>query len=192
MLSEFLQDRAALYVSGALSPAERESFEVIAEFDPELRSHLSELSEISAATTALQSSALAAPPAGLRARVLAEATNREQLPKESLVVTGADGRVVWVNDEFTAMCGHSLAEIRGQKPGHLLQGPGTDTQAVERIRASLRERRPCHEQLVNYHKSGAAYRADIRISPFCDDAGEPLYFVARERKLADASVPAAR
>ena len=81
------------------------------------------------------------------------------------------------------MCGYTLAELRGRKPGQVLQGPDTDAASVTRIRTALHNRQPCHEQLVNYHKDGSRYRADIRLAPILDDANEPLYFVARERKL---------
>jgi hypothetical protein len=84
------------------------------------------------------------------------------------------------------MCGHDLADLRGRKPGPLLQGPETDPAAVARIRAAVQARQACRETLVNYHKDGRAYRADIRIAPVLDDTGEPLWFVARERLVPDA------
>jgi PAS domain S-box-containing protein len=102
---------------------------------------------------------------------------------ESLVATGPDGLVLWVNDAFTTMCGYSLEELKGRKPGQLLQGADTDPAAVGRIRDSLRVRRACRESLVNYHKNGTRYRVDVRISPILDDEGQPLWFVAKERKL---------
>ena len=80
----------------------------------------------------------------------------------------------------------SLAELKGHKPGHVLQGPETDRVAVGRIRTALRERQSCRETVVNYHKDGSNYRAEVNIMPILDDAGEPLWFVARERKLAEA------
>jgi hypothetical protein len=39
MLSELLQDRAALYVSGAMPAPERENFELVLDFHDELRAH---------------------------------------------------------------------------------------------------------------------------------------------------------
>jgi PAS domain S-box-containing protein len=102
-----------------------------------------------------------------------------------VVVTGPDRLIHWVNPAFTAMCGYSLAELKGRKPGALLQGRETDLEAVGRIREALRQHRPCRETLVNYHKDGSAYRVDLRIAPVLDDEGAPLWFVARERKLAD-------
>ncbi|MGH8093299.1 MAG: hypothetical protein ACREIF_07500 [Chthoniobacterales bacterium] len=46
MIEDFLQDRAALYVSGALTQREREEFELILEFHGKLRELVCDLQEI--------------------------------------------------------------------------------------------------------------------------------------------------
>jgi PAS domain S-box-containing protein len=102
-----------------------------------------------------------------------------------LVATDAAGRIHWVNANFSAMCGYSLDELRGRKPGEVLQGCDTDPATVGRIRESLRAGRSCRETIINYHKDGGAYRAEVSISPIMDEEnGRAVYFVARERKLA--------
>jgi PAS domain S-box-containing protein len=182
MLTEFLQDRAALYVSGDMAVAERESFEVILEFHQELRAQVAGLQETVAAVV-MARVPLVAPPTELKARLLGAVDALPPAEPESLVATGPDGLVLWVNPAFTAMCGYTLQELRGRKPGHLLQGPGTDPVPVARLRESLRARQACHETLVNYHKDGTRYRVAVGITPVLDDEGQPLWFVARERKL---------
>jgi PAS domain S-box-containing protein len=184
MLSELLQDRAALYVSGLMPEMERQGFEVLLEFNPELAAHVGDLRE--AVTVALLQRVRAedAPPADLRQRILAaaESTPQEKEP-DALVVTDADGRVLWVNEAFERLCGRPLADMAGRKPGHVLQGPQTDPAAVERIREALRRREPCRAELINYHRDGSTYRVDAQIYPVLDDHGKPVWFVARERRL---------
>jgi len=107
---------------------------------------------------------------------------------EALLVTDPDGLVLWLNPAFTAMCGYSLAELKGRKPGHLLQGPATEAAAVQRIRESLQARRDCRETLINYHKNGTRYRAEVRITPVLADGGDPLWFVAKERKIPETAL----
>ncbi|MBA4135943.1 MAG: hypothetical protein C0518_01350 [Opitutus sp.] len=186
MLSEFLQDRAALYVSGNLPAAEHDAFQVLLEFDPELRSHVAALEEaVNVAAVAEAPPPTRPPSPDLKARILAAAENApQQTGRDAMVVTDGDGRVVWVNEEFTALCGFALDELKGRKPGQLLQGPDTDPATVARIREAVRARCACREEIVNYHKNGARYCADVRISPVLDDAGEPVWFVARERLVA--------
>ena len=185
MLTEVLQDRAVQYVSGAMTAAERANFEVLLEFHLELRALVDGLQEVTANVTMAEVKHRVAPPAALKARILG-AADAPLVPAqpEGLVVADAGGLIHWVNPGFTMMCGYTLEELKGRKPGHLLQGPETDPAAVERIRASLRARRDCRETLVNYHKNGTRYRVDLSIAAIRDDAGEPLWFVAREWKLS--------
>lgn len=186
MLAEVLQDRAALYVSGAMPAAERDSFEVLLEYHGELRDLVAGLQEVVAGMALAETRPAAAPPRALKDRLLRTLATQPPRPElEALVVTDAGGLIEWVNPAFTAMCGFALDELKGRKAGHLLQGPGTDRAAVERIRVALRNRQPHRTTLVNYHKDGTRYRADIRIAPILDDGGEPLWFVARERKIAE-------
>jgi PAS domain S-box-containing protein len=187
MLAEFLQDRAASYITGVMPEAEREHFELILEFHQELRAHVSGLQEMMASLVLERTPSAGAPPVDLRARLLDTLhTLPPPPPPAALVVTDPAGQVEWVNPAFTGMCGYALDELKGRKPGHLLQGPDTDRAAVNRIREAIRDRRPCRETLVNYHKDGTRYRVDVRIAPFLDDAGQPRWFVAQERKLAEA------
>jgi PAS domain S-box-containing protein len=190
MLADNLQDRAVLYVSGEMPPPDREAFDVLLEFHGELRAHVAGLHEAVADTLAARANSRVQPPTGLKTSILNALGVPPSRPKpDALVVTNAAGLLEWVNPAFTDMCGYTLDELRGRKPGHLLQGPGTDPAAVNRIRESLRARRACREQLVNYHKDGSAYRADVRIMPVLDDDGQPLWFVAKERLLAGDPIP---
>jgi PAS domain S-box-containing protein len=181
MLSSTLQDRAAMYASGALAAPEREALEVIVGFHAEFRALVRELERASTAAL-LASASRVAPPTGLRERILGSVGRHPDRPHpEGWVVTDADGWIEWVNPAFVSMCGHSLEELRGRKPSQVLQGPKTDPAAVDRLRQAIRARQPGRETLANYHKDGKAYLADIRILPVLDDESEPLWFVARER-----------
>lgn len=182
---EVLQTQAVRYVSGELTAPEREALEVVLEFQEELRQQVAALQEVVAGMAMAENPSVAAPSPALRKRILGavEAMPAKDGP-EALVATNPAGAIEWVNPAFTAMCGYTLAELKGRKPGQLLQGAETDAAAVARIRTALRTRQTCRETLVNYHKDGTSYRADIRIAPVLDDDGEPLWFVARERKLA--------
>lgn len=187
MLPELLQDRAALYVAGALDADQREAFELVLDFHPELRAHVARLQDIGAAVTLASLRRDSAPPATLRERVLSAVAGLPRSETDPMVVTCPRGRVEWVNPQFIAMCGHSFEEIRGRKPGEFLQGPDTDATVVQRIRDAIRERRKCRERLVNYHRDGTRYAVELALTPVLDDEGQPLWFVAKERKLADVA-----
>lgn len=189
MLPEVLNEKAVQYASGGMTEPERDSFEVLLEYHDELRAMVFGMGKVVASITVAGSSSTAAPPATLKARILDSlASLPVRQEPEGLVVTDPAGQIQWVNSGFTAMCGYSLEELKGRKPGHVLQGPDTDPVAVECIRAALRAGRDCRETLMNYHKDGSRYRVAVRIAPILDDDARPLWFVARERKLED-SVP---
>ncbi len=190
MLPELLQDRAERYVSGGMTESERGSFEVILGFHQELRAQVTELQDVVAAVV-MASVTPVVPSGQLKARLLGALDGLPPVEPEGWVATDPAGLVEWVNPAFMAMCGYSLEELKGRKPGHLLQGPDTDPATVERIRGALRARRACRETLVNYHKDGSRYGVEVSIDPILDDEGQPLWFVARERKLPAGEAGAA-
>jgi PAS domain S-box-containing protein len=190
MLTEMLQDRAALYVSGAMTAAERENFELVLEFHAETRAHVAGLQRIGASVAVATMPPVARPPAQLRSRVLAALADHPQRREpDAVVVTGGDGCIEWVNPAFLQLCGYAMCEVQGRRPGKFLQGPATDQAAVQRIRSALARLASCRETLVNYHKDGTPYAVEIAIAPVLDDDGQPLWFVARERRSAGLAAP---
>jgi PAS domain S-box-containing protein len=188
MLTEYLQDRAALYVTGGMSEDEREEFELLLEFHEELRESVAALSEAGAAVLLSARAQDVQPSPTLRARIMDSIRGRRQQNRhEALVVASPDGLVHWVSPEFTEMCGYALQELRGKKLGPILQGAKTDRATAERMRHAVLERRECRERILNYHKDGSAYWVDIDIKPIRDDAGTPIYLVAREREVPDVA-----
>ena len=68
----------------------------------------------------------------------------------------SDGRILAVNDAWTALCGYSAEEVL-HKSFSILQGPNTD---AKRAKAFVTELHTCGKattQLINYSKSGAQF-----------------------------------
>ena len=185
MINELLQDRAAFYVSGAMTAREREDFELILEFHEELRQFVVESLDVGTAILLSRvSSDSPAPSAPLKSKILSAIEGEtQQVSAEPFVMTGPDRLVQWVNPAFVEMCGYSLDELWGKSLGPILQGEKTDPVVAARMRRAVHEFQPCREQLVNYRKDGTPYWVDIEITPILDDAGAPLWVVAREREL---------
>jgi PAS domain S-box-containing protein len=185
MLSEHLQEQAALFAAGALTSQQREQFELVVEFHDELRKFVKDLVETSAAVTlATERNRDTKPTPGLKTRLFATIANSlQEVSPEALVMSGPDGLVQWINPAFSAMCGYTLEELRGKNLGPILQGQGTDRETANRIRSAVHACLPCRETILNYHKSGAPYWVEIAITPIRDDSGQPLWLVAREREI---------
>jgi PAS domain S-box-containing protein len=187
MIDEFLQERAALYVSGALSPQEREHFELVLEFHDELRHFTKGLAEAGAAVLLAGLRPVDfGPSLGLKARLLGMIQKRSQrVTSPGLVVCNLNGLVQWINPTFIEMCGYSLEELHGKRLGPILQGEKTDRATAARMRRAVHEHRPCQETILNYRKNGEPYWVEIAMTPILDAVGRPHWLVAREHKLSD-------
>ena len=100
------------------------------------------------------------------------------------VRTDANGHVVDINPAFSGLCGYTFEEIRGRKPGSLLQGAATTEDSILALRNAIRSRKSCSVEMVNYHKNQSTYRVQIELSPRFNLLGELEGFEALERKLS--------
>ncbi len=119
--------------------------------------------------------------------VTAETLAQSELAKLSIVaqatdnmviITGATGRIEWVNYAFEQRTGYSLAEIIGRIPGQLLQGAGTDREAVTRIASALKAGRSIAEEILNYTKAGEPYWVNLQITGIADEDGQITRFIS--------------
>lgn len=94
----------------------------------------------------------------------------------------ADNPMIYVSEEFETHTGYSPEEALGRNC-RFLQGPGTDPNAVEAIRAALAARTTFTIDILNYRKSGEPFINRLRIRPLFDDAGELIYFVGAQNPI---------
>ncbi len=190
MISDLLKERCALFAAGALTAAEREQFEIIVEFHPEVRQFLAWVEEAAVAIVLAHLNEREARPANLlKTKILGSLREqRSERPAESFVMCEKDGLVQWVNPAFTSMCGYTLEELRGKNLGPILQGEGTDAATAERMRKAVRAQQPCQETILNYHKNGNPYLVEIAITPILDSTGEALWLIATERECSEKQV----
>ena len=101
-----------------------------------------------------------------------------------VLLTDLRGRTLWVNKSCERICGYGLAELRGQTPGSVLQGPDTDPTTVRKIAEAVARLRACRATILNYDNNARAYWADLEISPLLVGA-EARGFVATVRDVTD-------
>jgi PAS domain S-box-containing protein len=102
------------------------------------------------------------------------------IPNIAVILTDPQQRIIWINDDFTAITGYSLGEAIGRIPGRMLQGPKTEPEVIERIRKAIQQRIPFRDQLTNYRKNGEPYLCKLVIHPVFDRNQELTNFVAFE------------
>ena len=105
--------------------------------------------------------------------------------EDGVVVTDADGRVEWINRAFPKITGYNIDELRGRKPGHVLQGPDTDKQTIARIRKNLAAGHGFRETLLNYRKNGQAFWNEVEVRPIRNDGKRITNYMAIERDVTE-------
>ncbi len=90
--------------------------------------------------------------------------------------------IVYVNEAFERMSGYARSELLGRSP-RMLQGEKTSLAARRLLARALRGGRRAKVVLVDYRKSGEAYRCELDVFPMLDANGALINAVALEREL---------
>ncbi|EAT12981.1 EAL domain-containing protein [Bermanella marisrubri] len=102
---------------------------------------------------------------------------------DGVIITDVKGNIEWINRALTKITGYTLAEMKGLKPGKLLQGPDTDPEVVQRISEGLRNKQHFKEVILNYTKSGDPHYVEIICNPLRSDNGNLSGFMALQRDV---------
>lgn len=114
----------------------------------------------------------------LLSKVASQTTN-------AVIITDKEGRVEWVNTGFSKITGYLLEEIKGRKPGELLQGPETDQATVMLMGQALKAGNGFEVDILNYTKFGKPYSLRINCSPLSDETGQLVGFIAIESDISE-------
>lgn len=81
--------------------------------------------------------------------------------------------IVFANDAFLKLSGHSMKDVLGQRP-HFMNGPDTDPKDKARFEEALRADQDDIIETVQYRKNGGRFIATVLISAFKDEQGYTL------------------
>ncbi|MYL22642.1 diguanylate cyclase [Halomonas alkaliantarctica] len=90
--------------------------------------------------------------------------------------------IVYVNAAMTRMSGYSREELLGTTP-RLLQGPETDRDMLDHLRAALANGEHFEANTVNYRKDGTPYWVEWSISPMHDEEGTLTHFISIQQDV---------
>lgn len=108
----------------------------------------------------------------------------------SVIITDANGLIEYTNPGFERMTGFTFDEVKGRKPGEVLQGKLTDHGAVARIREKLAAREPFYEEILNYSKDGEPYWISLSINPIFGEDGTLERFISVQANITNTKVAA--
>ncbi len=102
-----------------------------------------------------------------------------------VVITDRNARIEWFNKGFERISGYCLEEMKGKRPGTVLQGPETNPETVKQISQALKAGQGIRVEILNYNKLGESYWLDLDIQPVFSDAGELFQFIAIETDISE-------
>ena len=109
---------------------------------------------------------------------------------EAILITEAEPidepgpRIVYVNEAFTRMTGYSQQEVLGKTP-RIMHGPKTDRALLDTIRSALEKFEPVVVELINYHKNGWEYWAELSLVPLKNETGCYTHWVSVQRDITE-------
>ncbi len=103
----------------------------------------------------------------------------------SVLMTDADGYLVWANPSFTQMTGYELDEVIGRKPGHFLRAPESETSTTAAIDRHIRDHKGFDTEVLNMTKDGQRFWAQLEIRPVIGADGKATNFIGIERDITE-------
>jgi PAS domain S-box-containing protein len=101
---------------------------------------------------------------------------------DSVVITGLDARIQYVNPAFERVTGYTAAEVIGSNPRVLSSGRQSPA-LYRRLWRTILAGRPWQGELVNRRKDGSLYVEDATITPVRNPAGEIEGYVGVKRDV---------
>ena len=111
----------------------------------------------------------------LREQALAEVS-------QGVLICDESYRITYANASFTKLTGYLESDILG-RTGTFLQGPETDPETIQKIRAALHALEPFEGEILNYRKDGQPFWNELSIAPIPGLAGTPTRFIGIHRDI---------
>lgn len=110
----------------------------------------------------------------------------------AIVITDAQGMVIWANQAFTRMTGYAIDEVL-HRDMSFLKSEIHDLGFYQDLRGTIGAGEVWHGEMINRRKDGELYTEEQTITPVTDEDGSVNYFICikqdiTERKLAEKAL----
>ena len=95
-----------------------------------------------------------------------------------------DCPIVYSNEAFTRLTGYPREEIIGRNC-RFLQGRGTRTESVRKLRAAVEAEEYVVVDILNYRKDGSAFWNAVHVGPIYGEDGELAYFFGSQWDITE-------
>jgi PAS domain S-box-containing protein len=107
----------------------------------------------------------------------ARLTSAVEQTADWVMITGADGKIVYVNPAFEKITGYSAAEALGQTP-RILKSGKQDRSFYEKMWRTILAGETWRGELVNRRKDGSLFTVEHCITPVKDSLGKITHFAS--------------
>jgi nitrogen fixation negative regulator NifL len=105
----------------------------------------------------------------------------EQAPI-AISITDKKAKILYVNEEFCRVTGYSPNDILGENES-LLSDKSTPRQWYHDLWRTISSKKRWHGHLINRHKSGQRYLADLTIAPIVNTLGTITHYIGMHRDM---------
>lgn len=103
----------------------------------------------------------------------------------AVVITDAQGIIVWVNRAFSKYTGYSLDEAVGGQPGQLLKSGKHDNAFYADMWETIRRGDIWQGEIINRRKDGTLYPEEMTITPMFNELGEISHYIAIKQDVSE-------
>jgi len=107
----------------------------------------------------------------------------EQSPA-SIVITGLDGRIEYVNPKFTQITGYTIDEVRGQNPNILKSGHTSSEEYVE-MWETIKRGKVWEGEFHNKTRDGKFFWEKATLAPIFNEKGEVTNYLAVKKDITE-------
>jgi PAS domain S-box-containing protein len=102
-----------------------------------------------------------------------------------VVIADKDGKIEWANKSFEQITGYTIDELKGKKPGAVLQGKDSNPETIAYLKRQVNNGEPFISEILNYHKSGKPYWLRIQGQALKDKDGNVIKYFAIEEDITN-------
>ena len=99
-------------------------------------------------------------------------------------ITNTEGKIEYINPQFTKITGYSVEEADGQTP-KLFSSGLTPPEVYKELWSTIKSGNTWRGELQNKRKDGSLFWASISISNVKDEKGDVTHYVAIEEDITD-------
>jgi PAS domain S-box-containing protein len=107
-----------------------------------------------------------------------------QAVADPVIITDAEGVILWVNQAFTRQNGYSREEVAGKTP-RILKSGLTDPSVYTALWSTILSGAEFRGEVMNRRKDGTTYVAELTVAPVLDATGRPTHFVSTHRDVTE-------